>query len=62
MFLKFTLGKMSEMILKGSRVLSEKIIKAGYQFTFFDLEEVLVNLLSKKLYENLALSSKTSGL
>ncbi|MCX6294573.1 MAG: TIGR01777 family oxidoreductase [Bacteroidetes bacterium] len=43
--LKFIYGKMSEMILKGSSVSSEKIIKAGCQFEFSNLEVALVDLL-----------------
>jgi len=48
LLLKFTFGKMSEIFLKGSRVSSEKIIKAGYRFKFPTLEGALVDLLSKK--------------
>ncbi len=45
LLLKFIFGKMSEIILKGSSVSPEKIIKAGYQFEFSNLEETLVDLL-----------------
>ncbi len=47
LLLKFIFGKKSEIILKGSRVSSEKIIKAGFQFKFPNLEGALVDLLSK---------------
>lgn len=40
-------GKMSDLILKGSRVSSEKIIKAGFQFKFPNLETALVDLFGK---------------
>ena len=46
--LKLIFGKMSEIILNGSRVSSEKIIKAGYKFKFTDLESSLADLLTKK--------------
>jgi uncharacterized protein (TIGR01777 family) len=45
--IKLIFGNMSEILLKGSRVSSEKIIKAGYQFKFPDLESALVDLLRK---------------
>jgi uncharacterized protein (TIGR01777 family) len=43
--LKLIFGKMSEILLYGSRVSSEKIIKAGYRFKFTNLENALVDLL-----------------
>lgn len=43
--MKITFGKMSAMLLKGSRVSSEKIKNAGYKFKFAKLEGALVNLL-----------------
>jgi uncharacterized protein len=46
--MKIMLGEMSAILLKGSRVSSEKIIHAGYQFKFPDLESALVDLLDKK--------------
>ncbi len=45
--MKLMFGKMSEIILKGSRVSSEKIITAGYKFQFTALKEALTNLLIK---------------
>lgn len=45
--LKLIFGKMSEMLLNGSRISSEKIMKAGYQFRFTNLESSLVHLLTK---------------
>ena len=45
--LKLIFGKMSEILLKGSRVSSEKIIKAGYRFKFPNLENSLEDLLIK---------------
>jgi uncharacterized protein len=43
--MKILFGKMSEILLKGSRVSSEKIVKAGYTFHFPDLESALKDLL-----------------
>jgi uncharacterized protein (TIGR01777 family) len=47
LLLKLIFGKMSEILLNGSRVSSEKIIKAGYRFKFTNLESALVDLLTK---------------
>lgn len=43
--MKIIFGKMSVMLLKGSRVSSEKITNAGYKFKFPHIKEALVNLL-----------------
>lgn len=43
--MKIIFGEMSAMLLKGSRVSSEKVIIAGYKFNFPNLERALVNLL-----------------
>ncbi len=43
--MKIIFGKMSVMLLKGSRVSSEKITNAGYKFKFPNLKGALVNLL-----------------
>ena len=45
--IKIIFGSMSEIILKGSRVSSEKIRAAGYNFFFPDLESALTDLLKK---------------
>jgi len=50
--LKLIFGNMSEILLKGSRVSSEKITSAGYQFNFTNLESALSDLLIKKHNEN----------
>ncbi len=42
--LKIRYGKMSEMLLKGSRISSDKIKAAGYAFLFPDLESALTDL------------------
>ena len=42
--LKIIFGKMSEIILNGSRVSSNKLIKEGFQFKFPDLKSALSNL------------------
>ncbi|WP_202702924.1 TIGR01777 family oxidoreductase [Flavobacterium sp. UGB4466] len=44
--LKIVLGEMSEAVLKGQRVSSEKIQKTGFEFQFTDLESALVNCLN----------------
>ncbi|MDP1747413.1 MAG: TIGR01777 family oxidoreductase [Bacteroidota bacterium] len=46
--IKIIFGSMSEIILKGSRVSSEKIRAAGYNFLFPDLESALTDLVEKK--------------
>ena len=43
--IRFALGEMSDVILKGSRVSSEKIIESGYSFQFRTLEEALDNIV-----------------
>lgn len=45
--IKIIFGKMSAMLLKGSRVSSEKIINVGYKFKFPNLEGALVNLIAE---------------
>ncbi|MCE9539208.1 MAG: TIGR01777 family oxidoreductase [Bacteroidetes bacterium] len=47
MVLKILFGSMSAIILKGSRVSSEKIKAAGYNFLFPDLERALIDLCRK---------------
>ena len=44
--LKAILGEMSDVILKGSRVSSEKIKNSGYEFLFPDLETAIKNILN----------------
>lgn len=44
-FLRLILGEMSEVVLKGSRISSEKIIAAGYKFRYTSLEPALNNVL-----------------
>jgi len=46
--MKIIFGRMSEVVLKGSRVSSDKIRKAGYVFIFPGLESALNNLVGKK--------------
>lgn len=45
--LKLMFGKMSEMLLKGSRVSSDKISATGFKFRFPELEKALKNILDK---------------
>jgi len=45
LILKMALGQMSDVVLKGSRVSSVKIIKSGYNFQFSEPEAALINAL-----------------
>jgi len=47
--LKILFGEMSQIILKGSRVSSKKIMKAGYDFEFTNLKTAFKNLLRKHI-------------
>jgi hypothetical protein len=42
--MKILFGKMSAILLDGSRVSADKIISAGFNFEFPDLESALKNL------------------
>jgi uncharacterized protein (TIGR01777 family) len=46
LILQSVLGEMSDVILNGSRVSSEKIIDAGYSFQFNNLQEALSNIIN----------------
>lgn len=46
--LKIVLGKRSELLLKGSKVSSDKISAAGFEFQFPDINSALSDLLKKK--------------
>jgi uncharacterized protein (TIGR01777 family) len=46
--MKILFGKMSGILLNGSRVSADKIISAGYNFKFPDLENALKNLFQKR--------------
>jgi len=46
--LKILFGKMSGIILKGSRVSAGKIISSGYNFEYPDLQNALKNLFPKR--------------
>jgi uncharacterized protein len=43
--LKAVLGEMSDVVLKGSRISSEKIVNSGYSFVFKNHKEALLNLI-----------------
>jgi uncharacterized protein (TIGR01777 family) len=43
--LRAILGEMSDVVLKGSRVSCEKILKSGYRFLFEDLTDALENVI-----------------
>lgn len=43
--LRLVLGEMSEAILKGQRVSSEKIQRTGFEFQFTDLEKALISCI-----------------
>jgi Predicted nucleoside-diphosphate sugar epimerase len=46
--MKIMFGRMSSLLLEGSRVSSDKIIASGYNFLFPSLESALTDLLVKK--------------
>ena len=43
--LKIVLGEMSDVVLKGSRISSVKIVNSGYSFNFRNLENALQNVI-----------------
>jgi uncharacterized protein len=43
--LKLALGEMSDLIIKGSRVSSDKIINSGYSFIFSNLQDALSDVI-----------------
>jgi uncharacterized protein len=45
--LKLLLGEMADLVLRGSRVSSEKIVSKGFQFKFATVESALSDLLKK---------------
>jgi len=45
--LKLILGEMSEIILKGSRLSSEKLLNTGYRFLYSSLEDALFNVINE---------------
>jgi len=44
--LRIVLGEMSDIILKGSRISGDKIIRSGYRFRFDSLDTALRNIIS----------------
>lgn len=46
--LKIIFGKMAEILLTGSKVSSDKLIKAGFKFTFPTIQSALTNLITAK--------------
>jgi uncharacterized protein (TIGR01777 family) len=44
--LRTALGKMSDLVLKGSRISSGKITDAGYRFIFSNLQDALTNVIN----------------
>ena len=46
--LKLVLGEMSNLVLDGQRAIPRRLLEAGYNFRFVDLELALRSLLSKK--------------
>jgi NAD dependent epimerase/dehydratase family enzyme len=45
--LKIIFGESADIILKGQKVIPEKILSASFQFKFTQLKEALENLLMK---------------
>ena len=45
--MKLVFGEMSDILLEGSRVSSDKIEKLGFKFQYHNLTEALKNLLIK---------------
>ena len=45
--LKFVLGEMANLVLNGSTVSADKIVKTGFKFQYEDLKHALNNLLQK---------------
>jgi uncharacterized protein len=45
--LKAVLGEMSDVVLKGSRISSEKIVNSGYSFIFKTHKDALLNLIKE---------------
>ena len=43
--MKLVFGEMSDLLLKGSRISANKILKTGYKFQFSDLKSALTNLI-----------------
>jgi NAD dependent epimerase/dehydratase family enzyme len=43
--LKFVLGEMADVVLKGSRVSSKKLVDSGFNFEYNDLEMALQSLI-----------------
>jgi len=46
--LKFLLGEMADLVLRGAKVSAEKIIRKGYVFKFTDIDKALEDLLMRK--------------
>ena len=45
--MKLVFGEMSDLLLKGSRISADKILKTGYEFQFSDLKSALTNLIKE---------------
>jgi NAD dependent epimerase/dehydratase family enzyme len=46
--LKLAFGEMSNVLLKGSRISSQKLINNGFKFQFPSLEKALKDIISRK--------------
>ena len=43
--MKLAFGEMADMLLKGQRVLPEKLLKSGFEFQYQDLRQALESLI-----------------
>ena len=46
--LRILLGEMADIVVTGNKVSSDKVVKAGYQFKFTELDNALSDLLVNK--------------
>lgn len=47
--LRLLLGEMADLVLRGNRISATKILQAGYEFKFVNIQDTLHDLLQKKV-------------